>query len=357
MTAKKVPPDREIESITIKDGREVELFVYSGDDPPPYELRVRIRETLLNPEAPWISYGEQVHLTKALSGQIADQSRDYYYIAVLGDEVVGTTWLGTDRRHLGIGSIGSVYTVPKLRRQGLASALVARACADFEQAGGRALYLATGNPGARRIYEQAGFVAYNGNVMRRVSPGISAQQLDEWLFGSADRKQVRSAHWGDLARATALFTRPHPWLIKDYREGIYSHPELPLQRCNSIFIALMLRSTQPGACLLVLETPGGGILGTASITPLDNQAQAETAELEIFVAPEHISEAPLLLDEVRNRARQRHVKRLLAWVAACDSGRMSLLEQAGFAQQAELPGQLVVGDQEIDLYLLLCQLS
>ncbi len=193
--------------------------------------------------------------------------------------------------------------------------------------------------------------------MRRLSPGTSAQQVDEWLFGSDDSKQVRPAHWGDLARATALFTRPHPWLIKDYREGIYSHPALPLQRCNSIFISMMLRSTLPGACLLVLENPAGGILGTASITPLDNQAQAATAEIEVMVASEYTTDAPLLLAEVKDRACRGHLERLLAWVAACDCDRMSLLEQAGFAKQAVLPGQLAVGEQEIDLHLLLCQLS
>jgi len=346
-----------IESITIRDGRQAELVVYSGDDPPPYELRARIRETLLTPETPWISYGEQVHLTKALAGQIADQSSDYYYIALLDDEVVATTWVGTGKGYPEVGNLGSVYTVPKLRQQGLAWALTVRACADFDQAGGKALYLATGNPGARRIYERAGFAAYNGNVMRRLSPATSGQQVDEWLFGRADRKQVRPAHWGDLARATALFTRPHPWLIKDYREGIYSHPELPLQRCNSIFIAMMLRSTQPGACLLVLENPASGILGTASITPLDGQAQSATAELEVLVAPEHGASATLLLEGIKEHAGQADLKQLLAWVAACDEGRRSLLEEAGFVKQAELPGQFVVGDQRIDLQLLLWQLT
>ena len=356
MSEKRVPPYPDIESITIKDGRQAELLVCSGDDPPPYELRARIRETLLTPETPWISYGEQVHLTKVLAGQIADQSSDYYYIALLDDEVVATTWVGKGKGYPEVGNLGSVYTVPKLRQQGLASALTVRACADFDQAGGKALYLAAA-PAARRIYQRAGFAAYNGNVMRRLSPATSAQQVDEWLFGRADRKQVRPAHWGDLARATALFTRPHPWLIKDYREGIYSHPELLLQRCNSIFIAMMLRSTQPGACLLVLENPAGGILGVASVTPLDGHAQAATAEVEVLLALEHTDDAPLLLAEIKDRACQGHLQRLLVWVAACDHDRRSLLEAAGFVRQADLPGQLVIGEQQIDLQLLLCQLS
>lgn len=340
-------------AFTLKDGREVQLLTFRGDDPPPYDLRVRIREFVLVPEAPWISYGEQVHLTRSLTGQLADQSCDRYYIALVGDEIAATTWVGTGKGHPEVGNFGTVFTVPKLRGQGLASTLAARACADFDEAGGKVLYLGTGNPVARRIYERVGFTTYNGGVMRRLSPGISTEEVDEWLFGRADEKQVRPAHWGDLARATALYTRPHPWLIKDYREGIYSHPSLPLGRCNSIFISLLLQAEADRALLLVLDNPAGGIVGTARVTPLDSQAQAGTGELEILLAPEEATEGPFLLETIIKRAGQTDYTRLMAWVADCDRQRLRLLEEAGFTKQATLPGQLAVGDERFDLHLLL----
>lgn len=343
-------------SITLRDGCEAQLLTFSGDDPPPCEMRARIREFVLIPEAPWIGYGEQVHLTRSLAGQHASQSRDYYYIVLLGDEIVATTWVGTGKEHPEIGNFGTVLTAPQLRGQGLASILGAQACADFDEAGGKALYLATGNPIARRVYERAGFATYNAHVMRRLSPGISAEEVDQWLFGRADDKQVRPAHWGDFARATALYTRSHPWFIKDYREGIYSHPSLPLGRCNSIFIALLLRADAEGASLLVLENPTGGIVGTASVTPLDGQVQAGTAEIEILLTPEHVSEGPFLLESVTQRAREARLTRLMAWVADCDHERFSLLEDTDFTKRATLPEQLAVGDESIDLHLLVCDL-
>ena len=344
-------------SITLRDGREAQLLTFSGDDPPPYEMRAQIREFVLMPEAAWVSYGEQVHLARSLAGQHADQSRDYYYIALVDDDIVATTWVGTGREHPEIGDFGAVITAPRLRGQGLSSILGAQACADFDEAGGKVLYLGTGNPVARRVYRRVGFATYNGGVMRRLSPGISAQEVDEWLFGQADEKQVRPAHWGDLARATALYTQPHPWLIKDYREGIYSHPSLPLGRCNSIFIALLLRAEAEGASLLVLASSVGGIVGTASVTPLDRQAQAGTAELEILLAPEHVSEGPFLLESVRRAACEANLTRLMAWVADCDHERLRLLEGAEFTRQATLPEQLAVGDESIDLHLLVCGLA
>lgn len=347
----------EAESITIRDGQRAKLLVCSGDEPPPHEFRVRIREALIMPEEPWFSYGEQVYLTRSLAGQFAEHANDRYYFVVIGERIVAATWVGCSWNRPEIGALGFVCTDPDFRRRGIATALTQRACADFEATGGKALYLATGNPTAEYIYQRAGFREYNGHVMRRISSDCCAAEVDEWLFGPAPQKHVRSAHWGDLARVAALYTRPHPWLIKDYREGIYSHLQLPFGRCNSILTAMMLRATQPGACLLVLENPAGGILGTASVTTLHGQAQAATAELEVFLAPQHAADAPLLLGEVKDRVCQGHLERLLAWVAACDRDRMSLLKEAGFVKQADLPGQLIVGDQRIDLQLLLCQLS
>jgi len=153
---KRVSPSPDIEPITIRDGREAELLVCTGDDAPSAELRVRIRETLVIPEQPWFSYGEQVYLNRSLAGHFAEQVDDRYYFVAIDEEIIGATWVGRGRNHPEIGSLGYVYSHPHFRRQGIATALMERACADFDQAGGKALYLATGNPGARRIYQRTG---------------------------------------------------------------------------------------------------------------------------------------------------------------------------------------------------------
>ena len=53
--------------------------------------------------------------------------------------------------------MGGVATAETYRGQGLASAVVGAVCERFDSAAGRLLWLGTGNPAARRIYERLGF--------------------------------------------------------------------------------------------------------------------------------------------------------------------------------------------------------
>ena len=156
MSEKRVSPSPDIESITIRDGREAELLVCTGDDAPSAELRMRIREALIIPEQPWFSYGEQVYLNRSLAGHFAEQVEDRYYFVAIDEEIIGATWVGRGRNHPELGSLGYVYSHPHFRRQGIATALIKQACADFDANGGKALYLATENPTAKRIYQRAG---------------------------------------------------------------------------------------------------------------------------------------------------------------------------------------------------------
>lgn len=57
----------------------------------------------------------------------------------------------------GCGFIQDVATLPAYRKQGLCTALVARAVADFSSEWGYPLYLCAENPDAVRIYARAGF--------------------------------------------------------------------------------------------------------------------------------------------------------------------------------------------------------
>ncbi len=123
MSEKRVLPYPDIESITIRDGREAELLVCTGDDAPSAELRMRIREALIIPEQSWFSYGEQVYLNRSLAGHFAEQVDDRYYFVAIDEEIIGATWVGRGRNHPEIGSLGYVYSHPHFRRQGIGSSL------------------------------------------------------------------------------------------------------------------------------------------------------------------------------------------------------------------------------------------
>ncbi len=72
--------------------------------------------------------------------------------------------------HQGWGRVDSVVTRPEFRRQGVASALVAKAVRDSVTIGNTVTYLFTEAGGAgEQVYRKLGFVPWGVNVMRRHS--------------------------------------------------------------------------------------------------------------------------------------------------------------------------------------------
>jgi GNAT superfamily N-acetyltransferase len=84
-----------------------------------------------------------------------------YLIAWDGDQPVGHAHIAWSGTHLALPEIQDVFVLPELRRRGIASELTTAAEAEVRSRGWGTISLSVsqdGNPHARRLYEQLGYV-------------------------------------------------------------------------------------------------------------------------------------------------------------------------------------------------------
>jgi ribosomal protein S18 acetylase RimI-like enzyme len=335
-------------------------------DPGPAALpaeRAALRELIVQPAAPWFSEAERRHVEGALSGEFGAVARDRFWVAWAGAEPVANIYFGTAAGAPEIGLLGFAITDPAYRGRGIGGRLLRAALADFAAAGGICMHLATGNPTAHHLYVRCGFRGYNGHVMRYLAAG-DWEGFDRAYFADCGPAQVRRGHWGDAARITLLYVAPHPWFVRDYAERLYNHPAMPQTRCASILPALMIntteRSVQAGLAtggLWVLENPARRLVGAATVTPPDLSAQAHAPIIDFLVAPAYVEQAPELLTAALAASRSAGAECVRCCAAACDRGKMDILERAGFRHEATLAGQFKAGYDRFDLHIYVCPFS
>ena len=118
------------------------------------------------------------HFHSILTGEECRFNRDVIYLAVDEGMVVSTCHLTQPLANSELGGLGEVCTVPGFRGSGLASKLCQMALDDFRSAGGRALFLATGNPAASMIYHRLGWTKLAAtNVMVNLTNNESPEEF------------------------------------------------------------------------------------------------------------------------------------------------------------------------------------
>lgn len=287
-----------------------------------------LRRFVIQPESPWFSAPEQVHFSRALGGEFAAVSDDYAFFASSDGIPVAHAWYQVSRRDPRVAVLGYVFTDPAWRGKGLSQGICSRLWEHFAARGGEAMYLGTGNPAARRIYEKLGFAPHHGNVMRRLTPSAKDPALEPARGRPASRVAARPADWGDLARLVALCTGKFPWIVRDHAEGFVLPPGAEMRRCVSIGVALLLRAEAPGNSLGVLESEDGRIVGCASIV---EAPAAQPRTLEFIVHPDHAASAVPGL-----RALLPPATPLLCHASPADSAKLGILRDLGFAA---IPGR------------------
>ena len=117
-----------------------------------------------------------------------DDDASTYLIAWAGDRPIGHAHIAWRETHLGVPEIQDVFVLPAERRRGVATELTHAAEDEARARGLASISLGvslSGNPSARRLYEELGFldagrepVRVSGEIMLRGSP----LQVDDTLL-------------------------------------------------------------------------------------------------------------------------------------------------------------------------------
>ena len=163
-----------------------------------------------------------------------------------------------------IGSLGYVFTAVEARGLGIAERISRQATTDFCALGGQALFLATHDPSARRIYEKVGFVPFNGDIMHYVV-GKNEKAFESFYFGGRPIATIRDLSWGDWAMAAVLYGHPTSIHIRDYSTKLYSGYGQKVERFQSV-IPPLLRIQEAGkGCSKVAEDTLGHLMGIGTL--------------------------------------------------------------------------------------------
>jgi ribosomal protein S18 acetylase RimI-like enzyme len=280
-----------------------------------------------------------------VEGRAAVSSLDRFFVGLRAGAPAGSLMYATPRDTRDVAVLEFVWTEPAYRRQGVATALLGAALADFRAGGGAAMYLCTTNPHAYALYDRAGFRPLLGDRMRYLAPGH--EDFDRTYFAYAGPASVRPAEWGDLARAAALYNRDEPdWLIKDYH--------LPRRvfrdtRYESHFIQVWRPAAEGRGTLTVLANPRRRVVGMAGTVATPSYYEQHVHLLDFWCCAAYLDEALSLIAAAVERAGAAGAEVVQACLAAADVGKQRLLGRAGFAEEARLRRRLLAGAARDDL--------
>lgn len=340
----------------LASGETLAVEVRLNEEFGPTPENAAVRDFITQPDRPWFSIAEREWLWHVLRGDFVSSSFDAVFVGRLDGQIVGALWYATHIDAPAVGVFGYVLTAPAHRGKGVSSALTGIAVRHFTDRGGRLMYLGTGNPIARHVYEKYGFRDYNGHVMRLSTSAEGPAALDRRYFSAQGDVYVREAVPGDYARLTALYVSPDTWFTRDFREGLFNDPTHPQSRCNSCWAAIALRKRSAADSQFVMETSSGAIVGAATLTQGGAPTVEHQAEVELLVHPNWRKQCGKLLAELLKHARQAGIQSLMCLTASCDGDKISLLNDANFAVDAVLSEHFRVGTKRFDLLILRCNL-
>lgn len=332
----------ELNTVTLRSG---ERMIVKRVQPPEPSYQQKLADRYAHKGPTW-----RGDILRRLNAEFADSSQDDYFFGEVDGNIVGGLWTTTPRDTRDVATLGHVFTPEEHRQKGVCDFLMQAMTQVFRDEGGQAMYLATGNPVARRIYEKYGFCLYNppqserGGIFQWVVSG--EPNFEERYFERATPLRVREVVWGDLPRLEALYNCPHPWLLKD--EGLNVYRDVGYE---SQFLSVMRSIEEQRSVCLVLENARRVIVGVAGLTKSSVRWSAHVANLELFVHPFYFADASRLVQDVLTRCSQMHVEVVHAYAASSDEAKSNILLSDGFHEAAHLLRQFKVGGEMRDLLI------
>jgi len=308
---------------------------------------------ITRPFDPWMTAAEAEFVARFLRGATDGTLHDYMFVGRLGGTIVGTVWHGTSHTYE-IGGYGYVLTDPVQRGKGVAQILTGLSVRRFWDDGGQAIYLGTGNPAARHVYEKSGYRQYNGICMRAVRSGLDPEGFDGAYFTYDGRARVRDVTLGDLGGYTALLMAREPadWVVRDFTEAMFFAPPA-IEAAGSLrpFYNTMLRhESNPANQFKTLVTDRDRIVATAALAAPVGGALGGVGTLEFQCSPPYRTELATLLRETLATAAAQGMRTVRACAVSPD--RRAALREVGFAGESVWRDFLDLGERRADLCAL-----
>jgi GNAT superfamily N-acetyltransferase len=264
----------------------------------------------------------------ALLGAEAGIHRDVVWVRREGADLAGTCHLTTVRSHPALGGFGEVATAPRFRGRGIAAELCGLARDEFLQAGGRALFLGTGNPAAARIYERLGW---------RPVPGTSVMALiatDENTPETFLSRHFRPGGDTVVEAMTAaaripmipLLVSPHPSVMLDANVGMVSTTFAVQRSCMGLYprYEALIEGGRGAAFCACAEN--GRLVGLATARMGDSGRCA----VDVFTHRQWDDAWPELAQACLEWGADHGVTRFVADVVADDVGKQRAFERLDF---------------------------
>jgi GNAT superfamily N-acetyltransferase len=290
-----------------------------------------------------------VPLDRIIVGEFEDTMRNVFYAGEINGEMVASSWYTVPRNRSDIGVFGEVFTRPEHRGKRIALHLTNICRDDFVAQCGNALYLATENPTAARVYEKAGYEVYTGNVMRFLAK--PDPDFDGSLFSNTGQATPRAAVWGDLPKVVALCVYPHRCMLRDYPSRSLSSRHSLQKRCVSLFWPMWKDGEAKGGRFDVLENDDYRVVGLARVVPSEADFERHVGTLDFVVHDSYQAQAAELIKYSVSHGLGNGLNAIRLYIASCDEQKIAAACEAGFQLDGKLPDQLCVESRKFDLQI------
>jgi hypothetical protein len=265
------------------------------------------------------------HIERAFAGE-TDDLETYFYIGMLGDEMVGNIMTVESN---GVGILGHVHTRSDQRRKGICSAIMRHQMEDFRQREGRVLLLGTGYQSAPYyIYASFGFRDWEPHMPGRMRYDNPVELGFETRFFAPGSYQVLPARWKHWPLVALLAAVPGSGFFRSFTLDLWGVGLL-----EGAFSKFLYESVpRPEVSAFVLESATGAVTALATVVP-DPRCRGDVGLLDLFAHPSVRAEA---LAELIGALPERPMQ---GYAEPGDSVKIAALERAGFRREAVLPRQ------------------
>lgn len=255
-----------------------------------------------------------------ISGEENFYNQDTQHIAMDGENLLGTAHLTISRMNPIVGGISGVAVNPIARGRGIGGMLISDCVKEFENAGGEALFLGTGNPVAARLYHSAGFSFIPGsNVMVWVKNGGSFSSFTSKYFSLSENKlKIAELTPGFRYPVVPLILYRGGNLVLDCNAGLWDCSEINQSSCAGLYekYANILKQ---GGKVAGLTSDNGFIYAMATVLPTE-----QGKRMDFFACPDAANNIECLIEWCESQGAD------YSMISVGDRNKKKILESLGY---------------------------